>query len=355
MKLREPAASLWKKHHKAVRRISNAPGGESRLLMGGGSVLAAEWDHRTSMDIDVLLPEREGMQDASAGGPVDLAAATGGKLVKDLPNQIGVEVDDGEIDVAAIPPDLPGLEREAEIDGRAELVLANAQILRGKLDRTDQGVKRDAFDFAVAGEADPQSLEIAVNALNRNETRVVRHNLEASDNKRSEDSEDETEGRTPKVRQVHRCAGARRVQGSGSQPLHRRRDRHRGKPAPDLDEDESGRATNQGVLGQERGGGVAVKRSGRLSESQQPERCRGASCARYTGWGRGSGRARSSTAATQAWAASAEAAAYRMGALPGPTPRAGSGEQAKGPAEAPSSARGAAASCRAASASCGAA
>ena len=32
--------------------------------MGGGSVLAAEWDHRVSMDIDLLLPEREGMQDA---------------------------------------------------------------------------------------------------------------------------------------------------------------------------------------------------------------------------------------------------------------------------------------------------
>ena len=135
MKLREPAASLWKKHHEAVRRISNAPGGESRLLMGGGSVLAAEWGHRMSMDIDLLLPEREGMQDAREGGPVDLAAATGGKLVKDLPNQISVEVDEGEIDVAAIAPDLPGLERESEIDGRTDLVLANAQILRGKLDR----------------------------------------------------------------------------------------------------------------------------------------------------------------------------------------------------------------------------
>ena len=79
MKLHEPAANLWKKHHEAVRRISNAPGGESRLLIGGGSVLAAEWGHRKSMDIDVLLPEREGMQDAGQGGPVDLAAATGGK------------------------------------------------------------------------------------------------------------------------------------------------------------------------------------------------------------------------------------------------------------------------------------
>ena len=135
MKLREPAASLWKKHHEAVRRISSAPGGESRLLMGGGSVLAAEWDHRVSMDIDLLVPEREGLQDTKQGGRVDLAAATGGKLVKELPNQISVEVDEGRIDVAAMPPDLPGLEREAEIDGRRELVLANAQILRGKLDQ----------------------------------------------------------------------------------------------------------------------------------------------------------------------------------------------------------------------------
>ena len=194
MKLREPAAKLWKKHREAVRRISRAPGGESRLLMGGGSVLAAEWGHRMSMDIDLLLPEREGMQDASQGGPVDLAAATGGKLVKDLPNQISVEVDEGGIDVAAIQPDLPGLEREVEIDGRTELVLANAQILRGKLDRTQQGAKRDAFDFAVARETDPQALEIAVNALSPNETRVVRHNLEASDNKWPEASKTRLRG-----------------------------------------------------------------------------------------------------------------------------------------------------------------
>lgn len=217
MKLHEPAANLWKKHHEAVRRISNAPGGESRLLIGGGSVLAAEWGHRKSMDIDVLLPEREGMQDAGQGGPVDLAAATGGKLVKDLPNQISVEVDEGEIDVAAIPPDLPGLERKAEIDGRTELVLANAQILRGKLDRTEQGVERDAFDFAVARATDRRALEIAVNALSPNETRIVRHNLETSDDKRPEASKTTLRGvheKYAKYAQAPGQAGSRAVEAS---------------------------------------------------------------------------------------------------------------------------------------------
>ena len=185
--------------------------------MGGGSVLAAEWDHRMSMDIDLLLPEREGMQDAMQGGPVDLAAATGGKLVKDLPNQISVEVDEGEIDVAAIRPDLPGLEREAEIDGRTELVLAPAQILRGKLDRTDQGVKRDAFDFAVARETDPRSLEIAVNTLSPKETRVVRHNLEISDNKTPEPSKTRLRGvhvKYAKYAQAPGQAASRAVEAS---------------------------------------------------------------------------------------------------------------------------------------------
>ena len=157
-------------------------------------MLAAEWNHRTSRDLYLLLPEREGMQDASEGGPVDLAAATGGRLLKDRPNRVSVELDEGEIDIAAIAADLPGLEGEREIDGRTELVLANAQVLRGKLRRSDQGVKRDAFDFAVAGETDPRALEIAVNALSPNGTRIVRHNLETADYKKLEASKTELTG-----------------------------------------------------------------------------------------------------------------------------------------------------------------
>lgn len=48
-------------------------------MLGGGSVLAARWRHRESTDIDILLPDRDNVADAGKGGPLDLAAATGGK------------------------------------------------------------------------------------------------------------------------------------------------------------------------------------------------------------------------------------------------------------------------------------
>ena len=69
MKLSEPAATLWRKHHAAIERIAIEEDAESRLLIGGGTVLAARWEHRESTDIDVFLPEREnrGLQQRQAG------------------------------------------------------------------------------------------------------------------------------------------------------------------------------------------------------------------------------------------------------------------------------------------------
>ena len=57
-------------------------------------------------------------------------------------------------------------------------VLASAQILLGKLHRTNLAVTRDAFDLGVAAEAEPRALEIAINAINPEEARVIARNLE---------------------------------------------------------------------------------------------------------------------------------------------------------------------------------
>ena len=46
MTLPEPTRTLWKQHHEAIDRIATAPGGESRTMLGGGSVLAAQWRPR---------------------------------------------------------------------------------------------------------------------------------------------------------------------------------------------------------------------------------------------------------------------------------------------------------------------
>ena len=92
-------------------------------------------------------------------------------------DRVIVAVDNGLLDVTAATPLLPGMESQEEVEGRRETVLATAQILRGKLNRTHKGLTRDAFDLVSAAKADERALEQAVNALTRKEWHTVCRNL----------------------------------------------------------------------------------------------------------------------------------------------------------------------------------
>lgn len=188
MKLPEPARTLWTRHRGAIERVATANGAESRIMLGGGSVLAARWNHRKSTDIDVLLPDRESLNDAGANGPLDLAAATGGTHAGTTREQVRIKLETGKLDVATIKPQIPGLEEQLEVEGRTETVLASAQILRGKFNRTDKAVTRDAFDITVAAKEEPRALEIAVNSLDADETRIACHNLLTANDRMVEDA-----------------------------------------------------------------------------------------------------------------------------------------------------------------------
>lgn len=177
MMLREPARSIWQKHRHAVERLRGEAGGAGRLMLGGGSILGARWEHRRSTDIDVLLPDREALNDAHPDGPNDLAAATGGEASEMWKDRVKVAVEDGMLDITAAAPLLPGMETRGDVEGREETVLANAQILRGKLNRTHKGVTRDAFDLVSAARADENALQQATNALTRKEWQTVCRNL----------------------------------------------------------------------------------------------------------------------------------------------------------------------------------
>ena len=177
MTLPEPARTLWRAHGAALQAAAEAHGTENRLVLGGGTVLAARWKHRDSSDLDLLLPDRESLKDTGPGGRRDLAKATGGKYNEINASQINITFAEGKLDLTAVEPRLPGLEAVTDVEGRQVTVLANAQILQGKCFRTEKGVTRDAFDIAVAGEADPRSLEIAINSLSNRDARVIRHNL----------------------------------------------------------------------------------------------------------------------------------------------------------------------------------
>jgi hypothetical protein len=194
MTLPHPARQAWLQHRQALARIAVRETPSGRLLLGGGTVLAARWGHRLSVDIDVLVPDRQGVQDAHPGGPCDLARATGGRAVGKWRDRIKVRVGEALLDVAAMSPELPGLEAREQVEGRNEIVLSTAQILRGKLNRTHQGLARDAFDLITAAKADPQALQAAVNALDTAETEIVSRNLRSANDQMANDAPDALRG-----------------------------------------------------------------------------------------------------------------------------------------------------------------
>lgn len=177
MKLQERTHQAWLKHRKAIQAIAEPTGRGGRILLGGGTILGARWGHRESIDIDVLLPDRNELTDAHPGQFHDLETATGGKVEGKWRDRIKVNVGETTLDVCAMQPELPGLERPTEIEQQTETVLANAQILRGKLNRSQTHLARDAFDLITAARLDPRALQHAINALDETETRVVTRNL----------------------------------------------------------------------------------------------------------------------------------------------------------------------------------
>lgn len=177
MKLPEPVRHAWRQHRETLHRIAaHKPGGT--LLIGGGTILAARWGHRQSEDIDVLFPERDAIRDTHPGQRNDLAKATGGTVEGNWSDRIKVRVKDAVLDICAMRPELDGLERRITVEDETATVLSTAQILRGKLNRTQQGLARDAFDLITAAKIEPAALQHAVNALDENETHVIRSNLQ---------------------------------------------------------------------------------------------------------------------------------------------------------------------------------
>ena len=198
MRLPEPAASLWQHHRQTLHERAQQETPPTRLFLGGGTILAARLEHRRSSDIDVFLPDIETIENWKPGGPLDLVRATGGKLEGLRRNRIIVRVTlKSSFDVATVRPKLPGTEIEEEIDGRSETTLTNAQIILGKLYRTEQSVTRDAFDIISVAKGDPTALEIAVNALDTDEIQVVRKNLFGSNDRMAKEASSVLEGITP--------------------------------------------------------------------------------------------------------------------------------------------------------------
>ena len=140
------------------------------LHVGGGGVLEARWDHRESLDIDVVIPTDN--PDAARSALNRAAEQSGGYRVQgpgfdriefpDRPQEEHVDVGFSQ------PTPATGVEHSS-VNGRPAEVLNSTQIMTAKL--THRGLNapvRDVFDVAVCARIEPRALEAAVNARTPN-------------------------------------------------------------------------------------------------------------------------------------------------------------------------------------------
>ncbi len=168
MTLSEPARRLWLLAYDAIEEhVNTLSRGPHEIRLGGGTVLAARWKHRTSFDIDLTLsPEAKIARLTAENNPALDAAlrALGGTPEHEPPNY-RVKFETGWIDIAALEPRPAKGAATATVHGKTVQVLSTTQILRGKLERGTRSPVRDVFDFVTAKEIDRGGLAAAVNCL----------------------------------------------------------------------------------------------------------------------------------------------------------------------------------------------
>ena len=168
----EPAGALWKRIRDRLAELRQSEEGtaQQEWMMGGGSILAARWAHRTSTDIDLITSAQWQLRDLGASGTnafTRAMTALGGKL-KGF-NDASIEMtfpDRQRLHIFRHQP-TPALgHRRATIDGQAFIALSTTQILAGKLlHRSLRAPARDLYDIVLASEREPAGLHHAVNML----------------------------------------------------------------------------------------------------------------------------------------------------------------------------------------------
>jgi hypothetical protein len=153
---------------EALREILD-PG--ERWALGGGTILAAEWKHRATKDIDLKLEpgtREERLEPEQNHHYIATLQRLGAKDWQGNGKQLIVSFSDSLLDLFESRSRPKGAQVTRKVNGRRERLLSNAQILAGKL--TGRGMlspTKDVYDMAVARRADRRALEIAVNCLSR--------------------------------------------------------------------------------------------------------------------------------------------------------------------------------------------
>lgn len=160
---------------------------ERRWAIGGGTVLAAQWKHRTSTDIDLKI-ERDAILGSlhPKRNPMitTWAREAGATEIAGNQRQLVISFGASRLDIFCGTSRPLQARHSRLIDGRKELVQNNSQILYGKIEgRGLTAPVRDLYDIAVLRRTDRESLEQAVNCVERDRLERIASRWEALEEK----------------------------------------------------------------------------------------------------------------------------------------------------------------------------
>ena len=180
-----PARGIWLRVRSLLGPALDRLGPEAGpWKIGGGTVLAARWGHRESVDLDLTVNAAAAIPALAAGPENDFEAEIGrrgGYAITFDRDRCTVRFSTGKLDLCALDPTPRGGHAGALVDGEPAVVLSNAQILCGKLQRATRSPVRDVFDVVVAGRLDPQALAIAANTRTARDLEAISAAWETSD------------------------------------------------------------------------------------------------------------------------------------------------------------------------------
>ena len=172
-----PARGIWLRVRSLLGTALERLGPEAGpWKIGGGTVLAARWGHRESVDLDVTVNGGAAIPALAAGPGNEFEAEIGrrgGYAITFDRDRCTVQFSTGKLDLCALDPTPSEGHAEALVDGEPAVVLNNAQILCGKLQRATRSPVRDVFDVVVAGKLDPHALAIAANTRSARDVEAI--------------------------------------------------------------------------------------------------------------------------------------------------------------------------------------